>query len=42
MSIYALLDGQPVSAYTVEDTWVEFETIFILFIILMLMIIKSY
>lgn len=25
MSIYVLLDGQPVSAYTVEDTWVEFE-----------------
>ena len=25
MSIYVLLDGQPISAYTVEDTWVEFE-----------------
>lgn len=25
MSIYVLLDGQPVSAYTIEDTWVEFE-----------------
>ena len=25
MSIYVLLDGQPVSAYTVEDTWVAFE-----------------
>lgn len=25
MSIYVLLDGQLISAYTVEDTWVEFE-----------------